>query len=124
MNENTSSKRNYSTIFIFLLILILGYTGYLISDLNKQNYKITKELSLLLMENNEMNKVLLNEDALSNSKSGNLKDNLKLLLFSYDSLEYSSNELQRPISCREGRLVLHENIKTIRPLKDGVIARQ
>ena len=90
MNENTSSKRNYSTIFIFILILILGYTGYLISDLNKQNYKITKELSLLLLENNEMNKVLLNEDALSNSKSGNLKDNLKLLLFSYDSLEESN----------------------------------
>ena len=51
--------------------LSLLITTALISDLNKQNYKITKELSLLLLENNEMNKVLLNEDALSNSKSGN-----------------------------------------------------
>jgi chromosome segregation ATPase len=37
-----------------------------------------------------MNKILLNEDALSASKASNLKDNLKLLLVSYDSLELSN----------------------------------
>ena len=90
MNENLSTKNKYSSIVILLLVVCLGYTGYLISTLNKENREISKELSSLLMENNEMNKILLNEDALSASKAFNLKDNLKLLLVSYDSLEESN----------------------------------
>ena len=90
MNENPTSKNKYSSIIILLLVVCLGYTGYLISSLNKENHEMSKELSSILMENNEMNKILLNEDALSASKASNLKDNLKLLLVSYDSLELSN----------------------------------
>ncbi len=90
MNDNPTTKNKYSSIVILLLVVCLGYTGYLISSLNKENHEISKELSSLLMENNEMNKILLNEDALSASKAFNLKDNLKLLLVSYDSLELSN----------------------------------
>ena len=90
MNDNPTSKNKYSSIIILLLVVCLGYTGYLISSLNKENHEISKELSSILMENNEMNKILLNEDALSASKASNLKDNLKLLLVSYDSLELSN----------------------------------
>ena len=90
MNDNKTTKNKYSSIVILLLVVCLGYTGYLISTLNKENHEISKELSSLLMENNEMNKILLNEDALSASKAFNLKDNLKLLLVSYDSLEMSN----------------------------------
>ena len=90
MSDNQTTKNKYSSIVILLLVVCLGYTGYLISTLNKENHEISKELSNLLMENNEMNKILLNEDALSASKAFNLKDNLKLLLVSYDSLEMSN----------------------------------
>ena len=90
MNDNPTSKNKYSSIIILLLVVCLGYTGYLISSLNKENHEISKELSNILMENNDMNKILLNEDALSASKASNLKDNLKLLLVSYDSLELSN----------------------------------
>lgn len=90
MNENQTTKNKYSSIVILMLVVCLGYTGYLISALNKENHEISKELSSLLMENNEMNKILLNEDALSASKALNLKDNLRLLLVSYDSLELSN----------------------------------
>ena len=90
MNDNPTTKNKYSSIVILLLVVCLGYTGYLISSLNKENHEISKELSSLLMENNEMNKILLNEDALSASKAFNLKDNLKLLLVTYDSLEVSN----------------------------------
>ncbi|MDB0020592.1 hypothetical protein N9E08_00210 [bacterium] len=88
--DKSTTKNKYSSIVILLLVVCLGYTGYLISSLNKENYDISKELSNLLMENNEMNKILLNEEALSASKALNLKDNLKLLLVSYDSIELSN----------------------------------
>ena len=87
MSESNSVKKNYSTVIILALIIALGYTGYLISTLNKENHQINKELSNLLFENNEMNQILINEDALNASKTESLKDNLKLMLFSYDSLE-------------------------------------
>ena len=90
MNYNSTTKNKYSSIVILILVVCLGYTGYLISSLNKENHEISKEISNLLMENNEMNKILLNEDALSASKALDLKDNLKLLLVSYDSLELSN----------------------------------
>ena len=90
MNDNLTTKNKYSSIVILLLVVCLGYTGYLISSLNKENHEISKELSSLLMENNDMNKILINEDALSASNTSNLKDNLKLLLVSYDSLELSN----------------------------------
>ena len=90
MMDKSTTKNKYSSIVILLLVVCLGYTGYLISSLNKENYDISKELSNLLMENNEMNKILLNEEALSASKALNLKDNLKLLLVSYDSIELSN----------------------------------
>ena len=53
-----------------------GYTGHLISNLSKENHEINKELSNLLLENDEMNQILINEDALSSSKTENLKNNL------------------------------------------------
>jgi hypothetical protein len=90
MKDSESRKKNYSSIIILLLIIALGYTGYLISNLNKENHDINKELSTLLLENDEMNQILINEDALSSSKTDNLKDNLKLMLSSYDSLEESN----------------------------------
>jgi predicted Holliday junction resolvase-like endonuclease len=90
MINKSTAKNKYSSIIILLLVVCLGYTGYLISSLNKENHEISKELSNLLKENNEMNKTLLNEEALSASKALNLKDNLKLLLVSYDSLELSN----------------------------------
>ena len=93
MKDSESRKKNYSSIIILLLIIALGYTGYLISNLNKENHEINKELSNLLLENDEMNQILINEDALSSSKTENLKNNLKLMLSSYDSLEESNNKI-------------------------------
>tara|TARA_Y100000385_G_C13096434_1_gene641609 strand:+ start:721 stop:1689 length:969 start_codon:yes stop_codon:yes gene_type:complete len=90
MKDSDLTKKNYSSIIILLLIIALGYTGYLISNLNKENHDISKELSNLLLENNDMNQILLNEDVLASSKTRNLKDNLKLMLSSYDSLEQSN----------------------------------
>ena len=107
MNDNPTTKNKYSSIIILLLVVCLGYTGYLISSLNKENHEISKELSSLLMENNEMNKILLNEDALSASKASNLKDNLKLLLVSYDSLELSNTMVVDSINQQR------EKIKTL-----------
>ena len=107
MNDNPTTKNKYSSIIILLLVICLGYTGYLISSLNKENHEISKELSSLLMENNEMNKILLNEDALSASKAFNLKDNLKLLLVSYDSLELSNTMVVDSINQQR------EKIKTL-----------
>ena len=107
MNDNPTTKNKYSSIIILLLVVCLGYTGYLISSLNKENHEISKELSSLLMENNEMNKILLNEDALSASKAFNLKDNLKLLLVSYDSLELSNTMVVDSINQQR------EKIKTL-----------
>ena len=107
MNDNPTTKNKYSSIIILLLVVCLGYTGYLISSINKENHEISKELSSLLMENNEMNKILLNEDALSASKASNLKDNLKLLLVSYDSLELSNTMVVDSINQQR------EKIKTL-----------
>ena len=64
MKDSDLTKKNYSSIIILLLIIALGYTGYLISNLNKENHDISKELSNLLLENNDMNQILLNEDVL------------------------------------------------------------
>jgi len=83
-------KYNLSNLVILCLILILGYLGYVVSSLNKQNHQISKELSHILEENKEMNLILMNEDAFSGSKSNNLKSNLMLMLSSYDSLEASN----------------------------------
>ncbi len=83
-------KYNLSNLIILCLILILGYLGYVVSSLNKQNHQISKELSHILEENKEMNLILMNEDAFSGSKSNNLKSNLMLMLSSYDSLEASN----------------------------------
>ena len=83
-------KYNLSNLVILCLILILGYLGYVVSSLNKQNHQISKELSHILEENKEMNLILMNEDAFSDSKSNNLKSNLMLMLSSYDSLEASN----------------------------------
>jgi chromosome segregation ATPase len=68
----------------------LGYLGYVISKLNKQNHEISQELSGILEENKEMNKIIMNEDFMSDKSSNNLKSNLNLLLLSYDSLEESN----------------------------------
>ena len=90
METAPQKKKNFSTIVILILILSIGYLGYMMSRLNKQNHEISKELSSLLEENKEMNKILMNEDALSENQSNDLKSNLKLMLSSYDSLETSN----------------------------------
>ena len=54
-----------------------------------------------------MNKILLNEEALSASKALNLKDNLKLLLVSYDSIELSNTLVVDSINLQR------EKIKTL-----------
>ena len=107
MIDKSTAKNKYSSIIILLLVVCLGYTGYLISSLNKENHEISKELSNLLKDNNEMNKILLNEEALSASKALNLKDNLKLLLVSYDSLELSNTLVVDSINLQR------EKIKTL-----------
>ncbi len=83
-------KYNLSNIVIFFLIIVLGYLGYIVSKLNKENHQFSKELSEIIEENKEMNSILMNEDALSSSKSKSLKSNLMLMLTSYDSLEASN----------------------------------
>ena len=90
MEKFNLKKYNLSSFIIVFLILLLGYLGYVISNLNKQNHRISKELSEIIEENKEMNLILMNEDALSDSKSDNLKSNLILMLSSYDSLEASN----------------------------------
>ena len=90
MEKLNSKKYNLSNIVILLLILVMGYLGYVVSNLNKKNHQISKELSEILEENKEMNFILMNEDALSDSKSNTLKSNLVLMLSSYDSLEASN----------------------------------
>ena len=52
MIDKSTTKNKYSSIIILLLVVCLGYTGYLISSLNKENHEISKELSNLLKENN------------------------------------------------------------------------
>ena len=88
-----------------VLIISLGYTGYLISNLNKENHQISKELSNLLLENNEMNQILINQEGLSSSKKENLKENLKLMLFSYDSLEKSNTMAVDSINQQREKIV-------------------
>ena len=105
MSELNSTKKNYSTIIILVLIVSLGYTGYLISNLNKENHQISKELSNLLLENNEMNQLLINENGLSSSKTENLKENLKMMLFSYDSLEKSNTMAVDSINQQRQKIV-------------------
>lgn len=90
MEKTTLKKNNFSTILILLLIITLGYLGYVVSKLNKQNHKLSKELSEIIEENKEMNRILMNENILSGSESNDLKSNLKLMLSSYDSLEASN----------------------------------
>ena len=90
MEKFNLKKYNLSSFIIVFLILLLGYLGYVISNLNKQNHRISKELSEIIEENKEMNLILMNEDALSDSKSDNLKSNLILMLSPYDSLEASN----------------------------------
>ena len=105
MSELNSNKKNYSTLIILVLIISLGYTGYLISNLNKENHQISKELSNLLLENNEMNQILINQEGLSSSKKENLKENLKLMLFSYDSLEKSNTMAVDSINQQREKIV-------------------
>ena len=105
MSEMNSNKKNYSTLIILVLIISLGYTGYMISNLNKENHQISKELSNLLLENNEMNQILINQEGLSSSKKENLKENLKLMLFSYDSLEKSNTMAVDSINQQREKIV-------------------
>ena len=91
MEDSSQRKKKYTTIILLALIILLGYLGYVISKLNKQNHEITKELSGILEENKEMNKILMNGDFLSDENNNSLKSNLQLLLVSYDSLEESNS---------------------------------
>ena len=54
MEDSSQKKKKYTTIILLALIILLGYLGYVISKLNKQNYEITKELSGILEENKEI----------------------------------------------------------------------
>ena len=52
MINKSTAKNNYSSVIILLLVVCLGYTGYLISSLNKENHEISKELSNELSNDN------------------------------------------------------------------------
>jgi len=91
MEKEKSKKNNFLIIFVLILLLVLGYLGYVISKLNNQNHQMSKDLSMLVEENKEMNMILLNEETLSGSKNNSLKSNLMLMLSSYDSLENSNS---------------------------------
>ena len=45
----------------------------------------------MIKENEEMNQIIINQDLVSEADGENLKENLKLLLFSYDSLEQNNS---------------------------------
>ena len=89
MKEKKKSK--LPLIFNILLVIIVSYLAYEVSLLSQKNHAFKKEISEMIKENEEMNQIIINQDIVSEADGENLKENLKLLLFSYDSLEQNNS---------------------------------
>ena len=89
MKEKKKSK--LPLIFNILLVIIVSYLAYEISVLSQKNHAFKQEISEMIKENEEMNQIIINQDIVSEADGENLKENLKLLLFSYDSLEQNNS---------------------------------
>ena len=88
MEEKKKSK--LPLIFNILLVIIVSYLAYEVSVLSQKNHAFKQEISEMIKENEEMNQIIINQDLVSEADGENLKENLKLLLFSYDSLEQNN----------------------------------
>lgn len=89
MEEKKKSK--LPLVLNILLILSVGFLAFKISELTKKNHQFKQELFSLVKENEEMNQIIINQDIVSDADQTNLKENLKMLLFSYDSLEENNS---------------------------------
>ena len=89
MEEKKKSK--LPLIFNILLVIIVSYLAYEVSVLSQKNHAFKQEISAMIKENEEMNQIIINQDLVSEADGENLKENLKLLLFSYDSLEQNNS---------------------------------
>ena len=89
MEEKKKSK--LPLIFNILLVIIVSYLAYEVSVLSQKNHAFKQEISEMIKENEEMNQIIINQDLVSEADGENLKENLKLLLFSYDSLEQNNS---------------------------------
>ena len=89
MKEKKKSK--LPLIFNILLVIIVSYLAYEVSVLSQENHAFKQEISEMIKENEEMNQIIINQDIVSEADGENLKENLKLLLFSYDSLEQNNS---------------------------------
>ena len=89
MEEKKKSK--LPLIFNILLVIIVSYLAYEVSVLSQKNHTFKQEISEMIKENEEMNQIIINQDIVSEADGENLKENLKLLLFSYDSLEQNNS---------------------------------
>ena len=89
MEEKKKSK--LPLIFNILLVIIVSYLAYEVSVLSQKNHTFKQEISEMIKENEEMNQIIINQDLVSEADGENLKENLKLLLFSYDSLEQNNS---------------------------------
>ena len=89
MEEKKKSK--LPLIFNLLLVIIVSYLAYEVSVLSQKNHAFKQEISEMIKENEEMNQIIINQDIVSEADGENLKENLKLLLFSYDSLEQNNS---------------------------------
>ena len=89
MEEKKKSK--LPLVFNILLVIIVSYLAYEVSVLSQKNHAFKQEISEMIKENEEMNQIIINQDLVSEADGENLKENLKLLLFSYDSLEQNNS---------------------------------
>ena len=89
MEEKKKSK--LPLIFNIILVIIVSYLAYEVSVLSQKNHTFKQEISEMIKENEEMNQIIINQDLVSEADGENLKENLKLLLFSYDSLEQNNS---------------------------------
>ena len=89
MEEKKKSK--LPLVFNILLGIVVSYLAYEVSVLSQKNHAFKQEISEMIKENEEMNQIIINQDLVSEADGENLKENLKLLLFSYDSLEQNNS---------------------------------
>lgn len=89
MEEKKKSK--LPLLLNIVLILLVVFLAFKISELTKKNHEFRQELFSLVKENEEMNQIIISQDIVSVADKTNLKENLKMLLFSYDSLEENNS---------------------------------
>ena len=102
MEEKKKSK--LPLIFNILLVIIVSYLAYEVSVLSQKNHAFKQEISEMIKENEEMNQIIINQDIVSEADGENLKENLKLLLFSYDSLEQNNSVAIDSINTQRGKI--------------------